>query len=207
MCDGPQEGLRWSQDSLRPSSWLLSTPELYCLPVQAGFFHPRGNNKSREDRRPAFSVQVRKSGERAIIGPYSHMRTWKLPWQLRDWRRRCGQGLCSCLAQNSTGEAELGQSGRRAARVLESSGARMALSKDLPMFFKGRRKEWRRTFPRSWTQHICLYHWPELGHMTIPGCKESSWIIYSGWPFAKLKWETPSLKKKVRRNIRRILAV
>lgn len=127
--------------------------------------------------------------------------------ELRDWRRRCGQGLCSCLAQNSTGEAELGQSGRRAARVLESSGARMALSKDLPMFFKGRRKEWRRTFPRSWTQHICLYHWPELGHMTIPGCKESSWIIYSGWPFAKLKWETPSLKKKVRRNIRRILAV
>lgn len=63
-------GLRCSQDSPRPSSWLLSTSKLYCLPVQAGFFHPRRNNQSRENRRPAFSVQVRKSGERAVIGPY-----------------------------------------------------------------------------------------------------------------------------------------
>lgn len=53
------------------------------------------------------------------------------------------------MGQNSTGEAELGEFGWRAARVLESSGARVALSEDLPVFFKGRRKEWRSTFPRS----------------------------------------------------------
>lgn len=49
---------------------------------------------------------------------------------------------------------------------------------------------------------------PEPGHMTIPSYKGSHiCIIYSGWPPTMLKLEIILLRRKVRRNIRRKLAI
>lgn len=51
-------------------------------------------------------------------------------------------GLCSYLGQNSRGEAELGESGYGAARdSTELWSKSEALSENLPVFSKGKKKE------------------------------------------------------------------
>lgn len=51
-------------------------------------------------------------------------------------------GLCSSLVQNSREEAELGESGYGAARdSRELWSKREALGENLPVFFKGKKKE------------------------------------------------------------------
>lgn len=50
-------------------------------------------------------------------------------------------GLCSDLGQNSRGEAQLGESGRGAARDSGELWSKSeALSENLPMFFKGKKE-------------------------------------------------------------------
>lgn len=124
------------------------------------------------------------------------------------------RGLCSYLGPNSVREAELGV-------WLEGCTG----------IWKGLKGEWTwvRTFQgsskgeRRKESHVppLLEHFREVAHNIsafIIGQNLITWpcpvakkvdkcIIYSEWPFTKLKWEILLLRKKIRRNIRRTLAI